>query len=64
MSSNEEVAAAIEAAQPTDLPICSTMTFDIASRSMMGVMPADFESFAVARGADFIDASCVIGPAN
>jgi 5-methyltetrahydrofolate--homocysteine methyltransferase len=45
MSSNEEVAAAIEAAKATGLPICATMTFDTGSRSMMGVMPADFAEF-------------------
>ena len=64
MSSNEEVAAAIEAAKPTDLPICATMTFDTASRSMMGVMPADFADFATASGASFIGANCGIGPAE
>jgi len=64
MSSNEEVAAAIEAAKTTGLPICSTMTFDTASRSMMGVTPADFASFAAAQGADFIGANCGIGPAE
>ena len=64
MSSNEEVAAAIEAAKTTGLAICSTMTFDTASRSMMGVTPADFASFAAARGADFIGANCGVGPAE
>ena len=64
MSSIEEVAAAIEAAKKTGLPICSTMTFDTASRSMMGVTPEDFASFAVAEGADFIGANCGIGPAE
>ena len=64
MSSNEEVAAAIEAAKTTGLPICSTMTFDTASRSMMGVTPADFASFAAGQGADFIGANCGIGPAE
>ena len=64
MSSNEEVAAAIEAAKTTGLPICSTMTFDTASRSMMGVTPGDFASFAAAQGADFIGANCGIGPAE
>ena len=64
MSSNEEVAAAIEAAKTTGLPICSTMTFDTASRSMMGVTPADFASFATAQGTDFIGANCGIGPAE
>ncbi len=29
------------------------MTFDTASRSMMGVAPAEFTSFAVVRDADF-----------
>ena len=64
MSSNEEVAAAIEAAKPTGLPICVTMTFDTASRSMMGVTPADFADFATASGANFIGANCGIGPAE
>lgn len=64
MSSNEEVAAAIEAAKTTGLPVCATMTFDTASRSMMGVMPADFAKFARLLGADFIGANCGIGPAE
>ena len=64
MSSNEEVAVAIEAAKTTGLPVCATMTFDTASRSMMGVMPADFAKFASILGADFIGANCGIGPAE
>ena len=64
MSSKEEVAAAIEAAKATGLPICATMTFDTASRSMMGVMPADFAEFARGLGANFIGANCGIGPAE
>ena len=64
MSSNEEVAAAIEATKTTGLPICATMTFDTASRSMMGVMPADFAQFASGLGANFIGANCGIGPAE
>ena len=64
MSSTEEVAAAIEAAKATGLPICATMTFDTASRSMMGVMPADFAEFARGLGAHFVGANCGIGPAE
>ena len=64
MSSNEEVAAAIEAAKTTGLPICATMTFDTASRSMMGVMPAEFAEFARGLGANFVGANCGIGPAE
>ncbi len=64
MSSTEEVAAAIEAARKTGLPICATMTFDTATRSMMGVSPGDFAKYAVARGANFIGANCGIGPSE
>ncbi len=64
MSSIEETAAAIQAAKTTGLPICATMTFDTASRSMMGVMPADFAKFASVSGASFIGANCGIGPAE
>ena len=64
MSSNEEVAAAVEAAKATGLPPCCTMTFDTASRSMMGVTPADFASYAAAQSVDFIGANCGIGPAE
>lgn len=39
MSSNEEVAAAIEAANPTGLLIRTAMTSDTASRSMIGGVP-------------------------
>ena len=46
MSSTAEVAAALEAAKATGLPVAVTMTFDTAKRSMMGVTPADFASFA------------------
>ncbi len=64
MSSNEEVTAAVEAAKTTGLPICATMTFDTASRSMMGVTPADFAEFASGLGVNFIGANCGIGPAE
>ena len=64
MSQNGEVAAAVEASRTIGLPICATMTFDTASRSMMGVTPADFASFAAAQDADFLGANCGIGPAE
>ena len=64
MSSNEEVVAAIEAAKTTGLTICSTMTFDTASRLMMGMTLADFANYAAAQRANFISANCGIGPAK
>ena len=45
MSSEEEFVAAIEAAKTTGLPICNTMTFDIARWTMMGETSADFARF-------------------
>jgi 5-methyltetrahydrofolate--homocysteine methyltransferase len=64
MSSNEEVGAAIMAARSIGLPVCATMTFDTASRSMMGVTPDAFATFATGAGANFIGANCGIGPAE
>ena len=64
MSFNEEVAVAIEAAKTTDLPICASMTFDTASRSMMGLVPADFAQFVRELGANFVGTNCGIGPAE
>jgi len=64
MSSLEEVAAAAEAARTTGLPVCATLTFDTARRSMMGVTPADYAQFAVEIGLDMAGANCGVGPAE
>jgi 5-methyltetrahydrofolate--homocysteine methyltransferase len=45
MSSKEEVAAAVEGAATTGLPIVCTMSFDTAGCTMMGVTAADFIGF-------------------
>ncbi len=41
MSSKEEVAAAVDGAATTGLPVVATMTFDTAGRTMMGLSPED-----------------------
>ena len=64
MSSLEEVAAAAEAARTTGLPVCATLTFDTARRSMMGVTPADYAQFAGEIGLDMAGANCGVGPAE
>ena len=64
MSSLEEVAAAAEAARATSLPVCATLTFDTARRSMMGVTPADYAQFAAEIGLDMAGANCGVGPAE
>jgi methionine synthase I (cobalamin-dependent) len=45
MSSKEEVAAAVEGAATTGLPIVVTMSFDTHGSTMMGVTAADFIAF-------------------
>jgi 5-methyltetrahydrofolate--homocysteine methyltransferase len=64
MSSLEEVAAAAEAARATGLPVCATLTFDTARRSMMGVTPAAYAQFAAEIGLDMAGANCGVGPAE
>ena len=64
MSSVEEVEAAIIAAKKTGLPVCATMTFDTAGRSMMGVLPADFAELAVKNDLAGFGANCGIGPSE
>ena len=64
MSSLEEVAAAAEAARATGLPVCATLTFDTARRSMMGVTPGEYAQFAAEIGLDMAGANCGVGPAE
>ena len=64
MSSVEEVEAAVEAAKGTGLPVCATMSFDTASRSMMGVQPEQFTQLAHQHGLTGFGANCGIGPAE
>ena len=42
ISSYEELAAAVEAASGTGLPIAATLSFDTAGHTMMGIHPRDF----------------------
>jgi methionine synthase I (cobalamin-dependent) len=58
------VAAATEAGRATGLPVCATLTFDTARRSMMGVTPADFAQFAMEIGLDMAGANCGVGPSE
>ena len=64
MSCIEEVAAASEAAKKTGLPVCATLTFDTAKRSMMGVTPSQFAKFARDIGLNMVGANCGVGPAE
>lgn len=66
MSSTEELAAAVEAASLTGLPIVTTMSFDTHGKTMMGVAPrvlAEWWSDS-ANDAAAIGANCGVGPAD
>ncbi|MEM9652894.1 MAG: betaine--homocysteine S-methyltransferase [Actinomycetota bacterium] len=59
MSSVEEAEAAVAGAREVcDLPICLTMSFDTAGRTMMGVTGTDAGELAVRLGVDAIGANC------
>ncbi len=66
MSSTEELAAAVEAASETGLPIVTTMSFDTHGKTMMGVPPrklAEWWSHSSLQAAA-MGANCGVGPAD
>lgn len=66
MSAPEEVSAAVAGAARTGLPTVVTMTFDTNGRTMMGLTPGDFATFArgLSPAPAAIGANCGIGPAE
>jgi methionine synthase I (cobalamin-dependent) len=66
LSSTEELAAAVEAASRTGLPIVTTMSFDTHGKTMMGVPPARLAEWWKESGlsATAIGSNCGIGPAD
>ena len=66
LSSTEELAAAVEAASGTGLPIVTTMSFDTHGKTMMGVPPARLAKWWSDSGlsATAIGSNCGIGPAD
>jgi 5-methyltetrahydrofolate--homocysteine methyltransferase len=59
MSHLDEVAAAVEGARSvSDLPICATLSFDTAGRTMMGVTGADAVTRLAELGVAAIGANC------
>ncbi len=66
LSSTEELAAAVEAASRTGLPIVSTMSFDTHGKTMMGVPPANLAEWwtGSSLSATAIGSNCGVGPAD
>lgn len=66
LSSTEELAAAVEAAAETGLPVVSTMSFDTHGKTMMGLPPSALAQWW--QTADLvpaaIGANCGVGPAD
>jgi 5-methyltetrahydrofolate--homocysteine methyltransferase len=66
LSSVEELAAAVEAAAATGLPVVSTMSFDTHGKTMMGLPPARLAEWWHESGytPTAIGANCGVGPAD
>ena len=66
LSSIEELAAAVEAARTTGLPVVTTMSFDSHGKTMMGVPPSALAGWWQQQQIDpvAVGANCGIGPAD
>ncbi len=66
MSSREEIAAAVEGAATTGLPVVCTFTFDTAGRTMMGLAPEETPALCrnLAQPPVALGANCGNGPAE
>ncbi len=66
LSSTEELAAAVEAAGETGLPVVTTMSFDTHGKTMMGVPPSALAEWWQGREPQplAIGANCGVGPAD
>ncbi|MEC8274338.1 MAG: homocysteine S-methyltransferase family protein, partial [Pseudomonadota bacterium] len=59
-----ELEAAVEAARGFDVPVCATMSFDSAGRTMMGLTPRAFAGLAADFGIDGFGANCGVGASD
>jgi 5-methyltetrahydrofolate--homocysteine methyltransferase len=66
LSAAEELAAAVEAAESTGLPVVSTMSFDTHGKTMMGLPPSSLAEWWTAHASNptAIGANCGVGPAD
>jgi 5-methyltetrahydrofolate--homocysteine methyltransferase len=66
LSSTEELAAAVEAAVPTGLPVVTTMSFDTHGKTMMGIPPSELAQWwqEAPTTPTAIGANCGVGPAD
>jgi len=61
MYSMEELEAALDAVKDINLPVCATMSFDTAGKTMMGISPADLALRAKKLNLAGFGANCGVG---
>ncbi len=61
MYSIEELEAAIEAVKEYDIPVCATMSFDTAGKTMMGFTPAELVKRSQGFGLFGVGGNCGVG---
>lgn len=64
LSSREEVAAAVEAADRFDTLVTATLSFDTVGKTMMGLSPAAFADWAAGTKLAAVGGNCGIGPGD
>ena len=64
MYAMEELEAALEAVKEFGLPVCATMSFDTAGKTMMGITPANLAMKAKDFGLSGFGANCGIGASD
>jgi len=64
ISAPEELIPGVKGAKSVGLPVCATMSFDTAGRTMMGLTPADFVKLAEELGLDGLGANCGVGASD
>jgi len=64
MYSMEELEAALDAVKDLDLPVCATMSFDTAGKTMMGISPADLALRAKNLNLAGFGANCGVGASD
>ena len=64
MYSIEELEAAIEATKEFDIPVCATMSFDTAGKTMMGFTPAELAKRSKSSGLFGLGGNCGVGASD
>ncbi len=64
ISSWEELEAAVEACAGLGVPVTATLSFDTNGKTMMGVAPAEFGTWATGTSTVAVGSNCGVGPSD